>query len=564
MRTEADLQHILQRIDGRGYKAYLDLKGRYLFEPPHPALGPAHVSIDHVQGDPFATPSRFRVCFPEVNLPPRQWQTAPRRIGTENYLARRFAQAAAQESRSVGTGNGGQLTIHGPGQEVLPRTCSMINDDGGWELRFRGGLPARGRRVMGDAAATMLCRRLPAALAAVGDAIAEQESLRRCADVNEDAEVLRAEVVARGLVGFVANGSLLPRMSGIDQRPLHRAAAIEFLSPESLETRFDLPNAGTVRGMAVPQGVTLIVGGGYHGKSTLLQALERGVYNHCPGDGRERVVTDTRAVKIRAEEGRSLQQVDISAFINQLPGDRDTTCFTTQNASGSTSQAAAIVEALEAGAKVLLVDEDTSATNFMIRDARMQELIAKNKEPITPFIDRVEQLSRDLAVSSVIVVGGSGDYFDVADRVIAMDEYLPRDVTSAAKRIAAQSPSRRRREATETFPKPAGRSAPFPHRAGRAPRIKTRGLRRISIDRGELDLSAVAQLVDLGQTRAIADAIAYCLAECDVTLPIAALLDQLEHHLSQQGLDGLSPQPCGDYAQFRRFEMAAALNRIRP
>ena len=181
---------------------------------------------------------------------------------------------------------------------------------------------------------------------------------------------------------------LLPRRSGVDDRPLEGGGVVPFRSPESLRVVLQAPNAGSVPGMGVPVGVTLVVGGGFHGKSTLLRALEAGVYNHRPGDGRERVVSDPDTVKVRAEDGRAVAGVDISAFIDGLPLGQDTHHFTTPNASGSTSQAATIVEALESGAHALLVDEDTSATNFMLRDRRMQSLVPKDAEPITPFQPR--------------------------------------------------------------------------------------------------------------------------------------------------------------------------------
>ena len=201
-----------------------------------------------------------------------------------------------------------------------------------------------------------------------------------------------------------------------------------------------LPNNGEITGMGIRKGVTLIVGGGYHGKSTLLNALEYGIYNHIPDDGREFVVTNADAVKIRAEDGRSIQSLNIDPFISNLPFDQDTTEFSTANASGSTSQAANILEALEVGASTLLLDEDTLATNFMIRDIRMKTLIAKEKEPITPFVEHVRSLYEEKGISTVIVMGGSGDYFSLADVVIGMIEYSPHDLTSQAHQIVKENP----------------------------------------------------------------------------------------------------------------------------
>ena len=259
--------------------------------------------------------------------------------------------------------------------------------------------------------------------------------------------------------------------------------------------------------MGIPKGVTLVVGGGYHGKSTLLRAIERGVYNHIPGDGREFVVTDPTAVKIRAEDGRNVVGVDISPFIGMLPGGHDTHFFITDNASGSTSQAANILEALEAESKLILLDEDTSATNFMIRDRRMQTLIEKVHEPITPFVDKVRQLYKDYGVSTILVMGGSGDYFEVVDTVIAMVEYEPRDVTGEAKEISDKYPTGRIGEGDAGFgrlPERIPLSEGFDSRKGRREiNLRAQGLKTLLFGREEIDLSCVEQLTEDGQVKAI-------------------------------------------------------------
>ena len=306
------------------------------------------------------------------------------------------------------------------------------------------GLPARGRRVLGRQAAAMLCDDVPKIVNnTLKYASIDKKRLTAHLNAAEDADTLLAQLPELGLVAFVVDSSILPRRSGVDDRPLRGDHVIPFRSPDSLRVEVTLPHAGRVTGMGFPMGVTLIVGGGYHGKSTLLSALERGVYNHIPGDGRELVVTDPTAVKIRAEDGRRVEGVDIRPFINNLPDDSNAAAFRTDNASGSTSQAANIIEALEVGAKTLLLDEDTCATNLIIRDARMQTLVEKSGEPITPFVDRVRQLSDEQGVSSILVLGGSGDYFDVADTIIRMDAYTPRDVTVKAQAIASRQPTGR-------------------------------------------------------------------------------------------------------------------------
>jgi predicted ABC-class ATPase len=329
----------------------------------------------------------------------------------------------------------------------------------------------------------------------------------------------------------------------------------------------DLPNQGLISGMGIPKGVTLIVGGGYHGKSTLLKALETGIYDHIPGDGREYVVANPYSVKIRAEEGRRIEKGDISPFITNLPFGQQTQQFSTEDASGSTSQAANTIEALEIGAQVLLIDEDTSATNFMIRDHRMQELVSKDREPITPFIDKIRQLHRDLDISTILVIGGSGDYFDVADYVICMVDYEPRDLTQEAKSIAQKHKAERTPEGGEHFGGITPR-VPLAHsfnpRKGKKPvKIAAKGLTSILFGRGHIDLSSVEQLVDKSQTRAIGEAIYYALKYMDGRRTLREIIEAVLKDIGEMGLDALTPRPEGDHAAFRSLELAAAINRLR-
>jgi predicted ABC-class ATPase len=385
-------------------------------------------------------------------------------------------------------------------------------------------------------------------------------------DVAEDADYLRSRLPALSLIGFVANDSLLPRTSGIDPAPLDNDLALRFQSPPSLQIEIALPNKGAVRGMGIPGGVTLIVGGGYHGKSTLLNALELGIYNHIPGDGRELVVTMPEAFKIRAADGRSIEKTDISPFINNLPFEKNTRTFSTQNASGSTSQAANISEALEAGAKVLLLDEDTSATNFMIRDHRMQRLVIKDQEPITPFIDRVRQLYEQQGVSAVLVMGGSGDYFPEAHQVIQMTAYVPEDVTRKAHQIAQDHPTGRLKEGGGQFGairirKPQADS--FKPYRGKRLKIGASRIDEILFGNAIVDIRDVEQIVHISQTRGIALAMHYAARYMDGRRTLKQVIDQVMQDIDTESLDVLSPYITGDIARFRALELAAAMNRMR-
>lgn len=563
------LRQKLQKIDGRGYKAYRELAGSYDF--PRFTL-----FIDYIQGDPYASPSRMRVRVSRDAAGFNESLTGSkvRRVAFQDYLARIFSRAIKGIVKGKrGTGKSGFIGVDSGGQEIIERTAAVASDEH-LEIRFVAGLPADGRRCLAGEAAAMLLEEVPQLVeASLFSAALDEPGLLAFVDSVEDQDWLRRRLPELGLTAFVADGSILPRESGVRDLPLKSGNVVAFEAPPELRVELDLPNKGAVTGMGIPEGVTLIVGGGYHGKSTLLAALERGVYSHLPGDGRDLVACRADAVKIRAEDGRRVERVDISPFISNLPFAVDTTSFCTENASGSTSQAANIVEALEAGSKLLLIDEDTSATNFMIRDELMQQLIAREREPITPFIDQVCNLRREHAVSTIMVMGGSGDYFKVADTVIAMDTYRPAVVTARAREIAAARHDRRKPEGGENFGSLRGR-VPMsqginPRRGGRE-KVAARGLRTIMFGRQTVDLSLVEQIVDRSQTRAIADLVWYGLRQgyFNGEDSLAEVLDRLLADIEAGSLDVISPHALagshpGDYALPRRFEIAAMLNRMR-
>ena len=552
----------LQRIDGRPYGHYRDLRGRSY------PLASGVLTFEHVQGDPFAAPSRLRVDLPGAALRLPAWAregSAARRAAAD-FLQRALQPALARAAGGAGSGRSGLLEIAATGPEVLDRTGAAVSAEGSARLRLCAGLPAAGRRILGRAAAELLARRLEAALQGVVEGL-DFAALRTHVQVVEDQVALRAQLGARGLIAFLADGSILPRRSGADARPLAQARRLQ--APPALAAELRAPHAGTLRGLGIRAGVTLITGGGYHGKSTLLQALALGVYDHLPGDGRERCVAAEELVCVRAEDGRAVRGVCLTPFIGALPLGRDTSFFDSDDASGSTSQAAAIVEALEAGARGLLIDEDTAATNFMIRDARMRRLVPEAQEPITPFIDRVRQLREERGVSSVLVVGGAGDYLDVADCVIRMDAYQPHDVTAQAREVAAAQPlGGAAPRAPGAWP-PGAPRVPLPEsldpRRGRRPeRVRAVKTRAIEFGHEEIDVSLLYQLVDAAQCRMIGDLLLrLARGLCDGRRDLPRILAALDGELQAGGLDSLAQAGFGDRARPRRFEVAAALNRLR-
>jgi len=563
MNSKEDLKNILIRIDGRGYRAYKDIEGSFDY-------GAFHLHIDHVQGDPFATPSRLRAHVPlsKTGFPASLFERRIRRIAFQDFIARQFESIRAKVNKGHrGIGKGGLISIDPGKQEILERSAVSI-DAQGVEVRFTVHLPADGRKILAREAITVFSHEIPPIIEqSLSYQSYDPSKAKLHVDVAEDQEAIRGQLEEKGLVAFIGDMSTLPRRSGVDDRPLIQNV-VPFYYPPELEVEVVLPNQGRMKGMGIPKGVTLIVGGGFHGKSTLLSAIERGVYPHIPGDGREYVVTIPTALKIRVEDGRNIEKVDISPFITDLPQGKDTVKFSTENASGSTSQAANIIEALEMGAEALLIDEDTSATNFMVRDERMQELVTKDKEPITPFVDKVQQLYRDHGVSTILVMGGSGDYFDVADTVIMMDNYQPRCVTKRARQIAIKHASKRIKEGGERFGKITPRqplSESFDASRGRKDvKIDAKGMRTILYGPTTIDLSGLEQLVDPSQTRAIGLMIHYYSEnDLDKTQNLKEGLTRVMEGIREKGFDILLPYKAGNLAMPRIFELAGAINRMR-
>jgi predicted ABC-class ATPase len=555
------LSSTLDRIDRRGYGAYKDLSGSHDFVP-------FVLFVDRVQRDPFAPPSLIRIRTRENPFDRHLFANPVRRVAFEDFLTRSVEREIRRVVRGKrGSGGSGRVEIQRTSQVVLPRT-SMVVESGYVEARMAVGLPAQGRSVDARAAKKVLLEELPEVvrrgLMPAPEGGVDVERARLHIETVEDADHLRGQLTKLGLVAFVSDGAVLPRESGASDRPL-RGGAVPFGSPVEYRVEVELPNGGFVSGMGVPEGVTLVAGGGFHGKSTLLSALSWGVYDHVPGDGRELVVARGDAVKVRAEDGRSVSGVDISAMIGELPGGRSTKDFSTPNASGSTSQAANIAEAVEVGTSLLLVDEDTSATNFMIRDERMRELV--RREPISPFIDLVRPLHRSLGVSTVVVVGGVGDYLDVADRVILLEDYAPSDATPRSREVTRKFPPRAPLAEREVY-EPRERAidtSSIDLRRRKRQTARGRGLHTIELGSERVDLSYLEQLAEAGQTEAVARIIREWAAAGEVRR-VGELVREALASLSEKGLDSLGTywgHP-GEMSLPRAQELAATINRIRP
>ncbi|WP_275724946.1 ABC-ATPase domain-containing protein [Vibrio furnissii] len=540
------LTSILKKLEKQNYRAYQQIKGQYDF-------GDYTLYIDHVQSDPYASASRLRAtrAWSLTGLDWLREKSPSYQRAARDFIARSFAEFAKQEN---------SISISLSGQTVLDSTSVVFTDDG-IELRFRMSLPAEGRDILAKKALNILTFHMPKFIRrATIERELDKDALIHHCEIIEDQDALRDQLADQGLVAFVANGSVLPRLAGNCDLPMKDA--VPFTAPSALEVTLTTPNQGEIRGLGIRQGITLIVGGGFHGKSTLLTALERSIYNHIPGDGRERIVTDGNAMKIRAEDGRCVHNLNLANYINHLPMGKNTSDFSTQDASGSTSQAAWLQESIEAGATTLLIDEDTSATNFMIRDERMQALVSKGDEPITPLVDRIGQLRDELSISTLVVMGGSGDYLDVADTVIQMHDYQAVDVTEKAQQVIAQHPTARRNECETplaTFPPRSFNRAALQKLLVEGKfRVSAKGVDALRFGKEFADISALEQLESASEVNAIGW-LWFQLAQLPgwSKNPAKEMAEMLTEHW-------YTAMPNhGDLAKPRILDAMAALNRMR-
>lgn len=542
MYNKIDLKNKLESIHRKSYPAYKSLRGSYTF-------GDFVLSIDHVQGDPFAAPSSLHVELPlkKAGFPEKYLEKRHTKTALEDLILRSFSKALDQYSfKAKGSGKSGLISTSRPGPEIMRRTAVEFNNIA-LLVRFEVGFPANGRTINAQELEKILLEFLPQIVkTCLFYQSWEKAKIQACYELAENQQRIREVLEERKLVAFCANGSILPRKSGVSSQPLKDA--IEFQSPESMEISIDLPFGNSIRGMGIPEGVTLIIGGGYHGKSTLLQALEQGVYNHVKGDGREYVITRADALKLRAEDGRAVSHLDLSLFIHDLPNGKDTHCFSTEDASGSTSQAAGVLEGMEAETSCFLIDEDTSATNFLVRDAFMQRVVSGDQEPITPFIARVRDLYEKVGISTILVAGSSGAFFHVADTIIQMDAYRPKDVKMSVEALLPEYPPADLCSNAEPFTLPTEkrmfvmeRKIKRHGRGEREERIKTKvmGTDGFSIEHNIVDLRCVEQLIDTEQTAALAAILKHIVKKGSICMEMQELVAEINTLLKKKGMAAL-------------------------
>ena len=388
----------------------------------------------HVQGDPYAPASRVMIKSSLQMLGyPSEWSGSfEHRLALSNYLYRKLS-ALVREKFS---GKDAAVVFDSAGPEMLVRNALWI-DNGELRACLQVRLPGDGRKIQAEDAAEILTMVLPDLVSAglynsgasKPDGV-EPELLSYYKVLAERKEILSL-LEERGLCVFVPDGAILPRASGLSEQPME--GAVPFTAPEEMAVTL-VANGREIRGMGIPKGITVISGGAFHGKSTLLQALTKAVYPHIPGDGREGIVVSESAVRVGVEDGRSVRGTDLSQFVRDLPGGISTKNFTTACASGSTSEAANLMEAIEAGSDVFLIDEDSSAVNFLIRDVRVRKLLGDDREPLIPLTDRIREIK---GRSFILVAGACGDFLDLADNIIVMASYKAECARVNGKNVAA-------------------------------------------------------------------------------------------------------------------------------
>ena len=543
--TMYELDELLRRTDGKRYSVYKKLRELII------DYGNAEAVFTKVQGDPHAPPSVI-----EIVIPSRAHKLSKTLFKQEyyipltDYISRALYRITKKLSKRCGSGYSCYIGIPRPGPWILKRSCAEIKDRD-IVLRIYIGLPARGRRILGDRARKLLLESIPKIINTIISLRNNEEEIEKHIECYLDQEYLRQWLYENNYAFFIADRSILPRESSISEKPM--ANAIPFKSPKSFKVAVKLPSGKLVTGMAMPMGVILITGGGYHGKTTLLEAIQEGIYNHIKGDGREYIVSRKYTIMVRAEDGRIVSSVDISSFIEQLPMNSDTIKYSSLDASGSTSMAASINEAIEAGAELILIDEDTSATNLLFKDNVMAKIITK--EPIRPLCLQVRDLVRKTKASVIIVASASSSFLGVADKIILMEDYIPRDITPKVKENVPH-----KIELDYKLPK----NRIF-HGIKGLRRIRAKGYKIAAeyIDgvKFELDLSYYPRIVEKGQVKFIAH-IVEKISQLKRPMSIHELINYINKLIYEKGFSGFVHPVPPDLTIVDGFDVIWVLNRL--
>lgn len=552
MKAHFEFKNILQGIDGNDYKSYESIEGEYLFND-------YTLYVDHIQVHPSACRSNIRVKMPQnvALFPSDTYSNRSREIALRDFITRRFYYLIQISGMSE------FIFIDSPGQEILERTTAFV-DQYFVEIRFAINLPSANKLVEGNLAQDIFFDKLPSI---INNSIVfenlDNDSLYKHIKTSEDADFLRNELENLRLIAFIAENSILPRQSDTNSLPME-SEAVPFISPDTLKMDVELPNKGQITGMGLLRGITLIVGEDGHGKTTLLNAVGHGIYNHIPGDGREYVVSNPNSVIVRAEHGRSIQNINISPFIKNLISEQSTDSFSIDKAESVVSQVANVIESIEVGADVLLIDEGTSANNFLYYNYNSRGTVSEQHEDITSFIDKARSLYNEYMVSSILAMEQAENHFGIADYVIQMSEFKALDVTEKAKEIAQKNND------------PNKINGHFGIIRDRIPLLDLSSIKTkedidataneiscIEFESDIIDLNSIEQLVTVSQIKAIREAIEYAKRYMDGKKSFRQVTSLVMLDIGRSGLDILNQKLLSNYAEFRKIELAAVINRLK-
>lgn len=562
MRDKKEFFNMLLDIEGKPVSEYGRLAGDFDFSR-------YVLKVSHVPMENMAQPALFLVRVPQIiaGFPPHLYNTPVRRTALEDYLTRRIAEHIDALTHYDEQGiSRRHLLIAVPGQKILPRTSMLVTEEY-VEARIYVMLPQRDGRIDGDRVREIFFDELASVVnSSLIYCNVNEADLNSFVDVMEDADQVRQILPTRGLVSFICEGSMLARLGHTDYPDYDEVQPLTVA--EDLLVDIDVPNAGTIKGLGVPSGVTLILGDAYSGRIQFMRAIAAGIYNHIPGDGRELAITVPDAVHIASEPGRSVQKVDVSPFVRELSGGGSTEEYNSTEADPCSAQAAATVEALEVGARALLFEESDSSPAFLTRDSRLAALMPDAGKRVMPLSTRVRQLVDDLGVS-VVVAGSSSvaEFIPVADTILRIDGYKVYDVTQEAKAMdLAQFQLESDDVDMNALVEKNRWVVPSSIDASRGPNdqiIEAGSIDLLKFGRSIINLQDVSQLADKHQTATIGLVLYYAkLRYMDEGRPIREVMDLIDRDLGTEGLECLSRDLRGDLARPRRYEIAAALNRL--
>ncbi len=347
----------VKKIDGAGYGASVNILGSYSYD------NQVVLIIDRVPRDPGdPLPGKIKILIPYKEL------RYDKKIVMKNNLSIRASKHFFNSitHRTIRYEGHPWLWIDPPGQAFLERNSINFFEDY-VEIRLDFYVPYKGRRkISGGRLRRLIIETIPRIINELRGSSKKKKNLGRMIETIEDQEYLRKKLSEEGILAFIADGSILPRRGDSD---LPLRDAVPFKAPKKYSVIFNLPHHGQISGLYIERGkVISFAGANFHGKTTILTALSVAHYNYIPGDGREFVISIDELPLIAAENRRVIRGIDLSILMKKLPGKNiDTALFNTNEASGSTSQAASLLEALEFRVKGILIDEDSSAVNLLLR-----------------------------------------------------------------------------------------------------------------------------------------------------------------------------------------------------